>query len=229
MSSKRINKYLAEAGFCSRRQADQLIKSGKVFVNGQKAELGSQVKEGDSVKVGNKLIIIHKSSIYIAYHKPVGVICTTDKSKKDNIISKINIKERIYPVGRLDVQSSGLILLTNDGEWANKIMHPRYEHEKEYLVQTDKKVSEELINKLEKGIQLKEGLAKADRIFRVSGSAFRISLHQGWNRQIRRMLTACGYQVKSLKRVRVGKYKLGSLKVGEWQYIKSLRNAQKVL
>ncbi len=213
----RINKYLAESGHCSRRQADELIKQNKVFINDEIAELGSQVDETDEVKVGKKLIINHQSSIYIAYHKPVGVICTTDETKRDNIIEKIDIKERIYPVGRLDVESSGLIILTNDGDFANKIMHPKFKHEKEYLVETEQVINEQSIKKLRQGIKLREGIAKADKILRVSDNKLRIVVHQGWNRQIRRMVENIGYEVLSLKRIRVGSIKMEDLPPGKWR------------
>lgn len=215
----RINKYLAVNGYCSRRQADELIKAGKVFINGRKADLGSQVEENNEIKVGDQAVrrSDNKKKIYIAYHKPVGVICTADRSKRDNIIEKINIKERIYPVGRLDVESSGLILLTNDGDFANKIMHPKYEHGKEYLVESDKIISKMEIVKLKKGIRLKEGIAKADKIRQITNNKLLITIHQGWSRQIRRMLEALGCQVISLKRIAIGHLKLADLPPGKWR------------
>jgi len=198
---QRINKYLAEAGYCSRRRADELIKAGQVFINGVKAELGSRVEENDEVGVkGQKIKKIKDQKIYLAYHKPVGVICTADQSKKDNIIDEINLKERIFPVGRLDVLSSGLIFLTNDGEFANRVSHPRYGHQKEYEVEAAKAITDSQISKLKQGIRLREGLA-----------------NQGLNRQIRRMGEAVGLEVKRLKRVGIGKIGLGSLAVGKWR------------
>ena len=215
----RINKYLSEAGYCSRRKADELVKSGQVYINGKKAVPLSLVDENDQVKVSGKLVQKESRKIYLAYHKPVGVICTTDQSKPNNIIERIGLKERIYPVGRLDVESSGLILLTNDGEFANKLTHPRYGHEKEYLVETGQAVSGEIVSRLTKGVGLEEGLAKADRASRLHATGIKIVLHQGWNRQIRRMLEKIGCPVKSLKRVRMGKIELGSLKPGEWRFL----------
>src|SRR3989339_217302 len=195
---QRINKYLAEAGYCSRRRADELIKAGQVFINGVKAELGSRVEENDEVGVkGQKIKKIKDQKIYLAYHKPVGVICTADQSKKDNIIDEINLKERIFPVGRLDVLSSGLIFLTNDGEFANRVSHPRYGHQKEYEVEAAKTIT--------------------DKIVRQSSQVIRLTIHQGLNRQIRRMGEAVGLEVKRLKRVGIGKIGLGSLAVGKWR------------
>jgi len=215
---QRINKYLAEAGYCSRRRADELIKAGQVFINGVKAELGSRVEENDEVGVkGQKIKKIKDQKIYLAYHKPVGVICTADQSKKDNIIDEINLKERIFPVGRLDVLSSGLIFLTNDGEFANRVSHPRYGHQKEYEVEAAKAITDSQISKLKQGIRLREGLAKADKIDRQSSQVIRLTIHQGLNRQIRRMGEAVGLEVKRLKRVGIGKIGLGSLAVGKWR------------
>ncbi|PIT90659.1 MAG: 23S rRNA pseudouridine synthase F [Candidatus Komeilibacteria bacterium CG10_big_fil_rev_8_21_14_0_10_41_13] len=215
----RINKFITQAGVCSRRQADQLIKEGRVLINNQKASLGDQVAESDQVKVSGKIIKPVSQKIYLAYHKPVGVICTTDLSKKDNIIERVQVRERVFPVGRLDVESSGLILLTNDGDWANKLMHPKFEHQKEYLVTVDKALAAEYLEKLKRGVRLAEGLAKADQIKKIGEKDFLITIHQGWNRQIRRMAEKAGFNVVALKRVRIGKFKLGSLRPDEWKYL----------
>jgi len=215
----RINKFITQAGVCSRRQADQLIKEGRVLINNQKASLGDQVAESDQVKVSGKIIKPVSQKIYLAYHKPVGVICTTDLSKKDNIMERVQVRERVFPVGRLDVESSGLILLTNDGDWANKLMHPKFEHQKEYLVTVDKALAAEYLEKLKRGVRLAEGLAKADQIKKIGEKDFLITIHQGWNRQIRRMAEKAGFNVVALKRVRIGKFKLGSLRPDEWKYL----------
>ena len=215
----RINKFITQAGVCSRRQADQLIKEGRVLINNQKASLGDQVAESDQVKVSGKIIKPVSQKIYLAYHKPVGVICTTDLSKKDNIIERVQVRERVFPVGRLDVESSGLILLTNDGDWANKLMHPKFEHQKEYLVTVDKALAAEYLEKLKRGVRLAEGLAKADQIKKIGEKDFLITIHQGWNRQIRRMAEKAGLNVVALKRVRIGKFKLGNLRPDEWKYL----------
>ncbi|MDP2586406.1 MAG: pseudouridine synthase [Candidatus Komeilibacteria bacterium] len=214
----RINKFLSEAGYCSRRQADSLVESGQVFINGQRAKLGDQVEETDQVKVNNQLIKQKtEASVYLAYHKPGGVICTTDVKSPNNIIDAVNYSKKIYPVGRLDVASTGLIFLTNDGDWANRLTHPKYEHAKEYEVTVDQSFSDQAIKKLRQGVELKEGLAKADFIARVTDNIFRITIHQGWNKQIRRMVEDGGYQVKALKRIRIGSVKLGDLKVRQWR------------
>jgi len=215
----RINKFITQAGVCSRRQADQLIKEGRVLINNQKASLGDQVAESDQVKVSGKIIKPVSQKIYLAYHKPVGVICTTDLSKKDNIMERVQVRERVFPVGRLDVESSGLILLTNDGDWANKLMHPKFEHQKEYLVTVDKALAAEYLEKLKRGVRLAEGLAKADQIKKIGEKDFLITIHQGWNRQIRRMAEKAGLNVVALKRVRIGKFKLGNLRPDEWKYL----------
>lgn len=214
----RINKYLSEAGFCSRRQADELIQSGQVFINGQPAKLGDQVELTDQVKAKGQLVKQKTdASVHLAYHKPGGVICTTDKKSPNNIIDAVNYSKKIYPVGRLDVASTGLIFLTNDGDWANRLTHPKYEHAKEYEVTVDQSISDQAIKKLRQGVELKEGLAKADFIARVTDNIFRITIHQGWNKQIRRMVEDGGHVVKALKRIRIGSVKLGDLKSRQWR------------
>lgn len=221
----RINKYLSEAGHCSRRQADELIKAGQVFINGQQAKLGDQADGTSLVKVCSRLVKMRSAEfkkVYLAYHKPGGVICTTAAKSPNNIISAVHYNERIFPVGRLDVASTGLIFLTNDGAWTNLLTHPKYEHAKEYEVKTDQVISDQALKQFKKGISLKEGLAKADTIVRVSDNMFRITIHQGWHRQIRRMVEECGYQVKSLKRISIGSVKLGDLKSGQWRPLTQL-------
>lgn len=216
----RINKYIAQSGYCSRRQADVLVADGTVTINGHKAEPGSQVQEGDTVKVGNK-VIGQKSvqKVYIAYHKPVGIMCTTDQSKKDNIIDAINFKQRIFPIGRLDVASSGLILLTNDGEIVNTINKAENKLEKEYLVEVDHKLSDEFIHAMKSGINILDRTTLPAKVQKLGAKKFRIILVQGWNRQIRRMCEAYDYKVKALHRVRVGEIVLGDMKPGQWRTI----------
>lgn len=216
----RINKYIAQSGYCSRRQADVLVDDGTVTINGHKAEPGSQVHEGDTVKIGNK-VIGQKSvqKVYIAYHKPVGIMCTTDQSKKDNIIDAINYKQRIFPIGRLDVASSGLTLLTNDGEIVNTINKAENKLEKEYLVEVDHKLSDEFIHAMKTGINILDRTTLPAKVQKLSAKKFRIILVQGWNRQIRRMCEAYDYKVKTLHRVRVGEIVLGDMKPGEWRTI----------
>ncbi len=220
MTNVRINKYLSQNGYCSRRQADSLVGSGQVFINGKRAKLGDQVDQSSEVKVGSKIVSASSNQskkVYIAYHKPIGVICTTASKSPNNIIDVINYPQRIFPVGRLDVASTGLIFLTNDGEWTNQLTHPKFEHAKEYEVTVDKPIGDKSLRGLTRGVQLKEGLAKADSIARVGDSMFRITIHQGWNKQIRRMLEEGGYQVKALKRITIGQVGLGDLKSGQWR------------
>ncbi|MFA6304836.1 MAG: pseudouridine synthase [Patescibacteria group bacterium] len=215
----RINKYLADSGYCSRRQADVLVEQKKVYINGKRAVLGDVVKIGDSVKVDHKLIIPKAVKSYLIYYKPEGVICTTDLKSPNNIIDAISYPERIFPVGRLDVNSSGLIFLTNDGDWANRLMHPKYEHAKEYLVEVDLPVSQKLLDGLKKGVNLTEGIARADNLKTIDNNHFKITIHQGWNRQIRRMVEHFGYEVVSLTRIRIGNVGLDTLKVGKWRVL----------
>ncbi len=217
MSEMRINKYLAASGFCARRKADQLISAGQVFINGQRAVLGDRVSEAEEVKVGSRIIGRKNNKVYLAYHKPVGVICTAAAESPNNIISAVNYPERIFPVGRLDVHSSGLIFLTNDGDFAHCLSHPRFKHQKEYQVTVDKTVTAQLINSLKRGVNLKEGLAKADQAQKVKDKEFTLTIHQGWHRQIRRMAESLGYQVKGLKRIRIGNFDLGDLPAGKWR------------
>ncbi|MCX6785742.1 MAG: pseudouridine synthase [Candidatus Komeilibacteria bacterium] len=217
MATIRLNRYLAQAGLGSRRAADELIKSGRVFLNGQKAVLGEQVNEGDTVKVNNRLIKPLATKVYLAYHKPVGIICTADPNSSDNIIKAVNYPERIFPVGRLDVHSSGLIFLTNDGDFANRLTHPKFWHAKEYQVKVDQLINEQFINSLKRGVKLQEGVAKGDKVERLNNHEFKITIHQGWNRQIRRMCEVLGSNVRELKRIRVGSFDLGDLPVGKWR------------
>lgn len=220
MFNMRINKYLSEAGYCSRRQADSLVEAGRVFVNGKRAKLGDQIEQDSEVKVDSKIIgapSFQSKKVYLAYHKPVGVICTSATRSPNNIIDVINYPVRIFLVGRLDVASTGLIFLTNDGEWTNQLTHPKFEHPKEYEVTVDKPIGDKSLKGLVRGVMLTEGLAKADSVVRVGDNMFRIIIHQGWNKQIRRMLEVGGYQAKILKRIRIGQVALGDLKSGQWR------------
>ncbi len=216
MAKQRLNKFLAEKGICSRRQADELIAKGLVKVNGRVAELGLQVNDQDDIVVRGKKVRTGKpGKIYMAFHKPVGIMTSVDPSAKDTVRSFLQLKERVFPVGRLDVASSGLLILTNDGDLSEAITHPRYHHEKEYSVTVDREISDADLKRLESGIHVLGSKTKRARVKRESKYKFRIVLTEGRNRQIRRMCEALNYQVKALKRTRVMNIELGALPVGK--------------
>jgi len=217
-NTTRINKYLSEAGYCSRRAADKLIEQGRVTINGQVPEMGTKISSGDVVKVDGELIKDPKGkSVYLAFNKPVGIVCTTDTGvEKDNIIDYINYPKRIFPIGRLDKPSEGLIFLTNDGDIVNKILRARNNHEKEYLVTVDKPITIDFLNKMRKGIPILDTVTRECEVFEVSTYQFRIILTQGLNRQIRRMCEYLDYRVKKLKRIRIMNVHL-DLPVGKWR------------
>lgn len=215
----RINKFLAKAGICSRREADKLIADRKVTINDHIATLGDQVRDDDIIKVNGKAVAIEPEKIYIAYHKPYGVISTTDPQAENNIISQIDIKKRIFPVGRLDVQSSGLILLTNDGEIVNKISKAEHHHEKEYLVTVDKPLTPDFLRKMAVGVHIFHRKTLPAKIKKISSHQFGVILVQGMNKQIRRMCETLGYEVKILKRIRVMNILLGDLPRGKWRFL----------
>ncbi|MFD2726643.1 23S rRNA pseudouridine(2604) synthase RluF [Hyunsoonleella rubra] len=204
---KRINKYLSEVGYCSRREADKLIEAGRVTINGKVPEMGTKIAPGDVVAVDGKTIKNTKESfVYLAFNKPVGIVCTTDTSvEKDNIIDFINYPKRIFPIGRLDKPSEGLILLTDDGDIVNKILRASNNHEKEYVVTVDQPISQTFINRMSGGIYLEElkQTTKKCKVEKLSTFKFKIVLTQGLNRQIRRMCYYLNYEVKTLKRVRI--------------------------
>lgn len=217
--SIRINKFLSEAGFCSRRQADKLIENKRVKINGEIPEMGTKVKPSDEVRVDNKIIVISKKEkIYIAFNKPKGIVCTTDtKREKDNIIDFINYPERIFPIGRLDKPSEGLIFLTSDGDIVNKILRASNHHEKEYIVTVNKAISVDFIKKMGSGIPILDTVTKNCFVEKIAPRKFRIVLTQGLNRQIRRMCEYLGYDVKELKRVRIMNIKLDT-EPGKWRF-----------
>ncbi|KPJ85120.1 hypothetical protein AMJ57_04280 [Parcubacteria bacterium SG8_24] len=216
----RINKWLAEQGRCSRREADRLIRDGRVLVNGKPAELGDMVDDGDDVRVvGLSRPSQPRKKIYIALNKPVGFITTTDQSKKDNVLELVGVRERIFPIGRLDVRSSGLLLLTNDGELADRLMHPRYGHEKEYFVELDRSLRREDEQRLCGGVELEDGTTLPAKVKRAGSRTFLLTLREGRNRQIRRMCEALGYEVKRLRRIRIASIKLGRLKSRQWRHL----------
>lgn len=202
---KRINKYLSEVGFCSRREADRLIDQGRVTVNGVIPELGTKISEKDEIRVNGKLVTGRSSEfVYLALNKPKGIVCTTDtRVEKDNIVDFVNYHERIFPIGRLDKDSEGLILLTNDGDIVNKILRANNNHEKEYIVTVDKPISQTFIKRMQQGIPILDTITQKCFAEKLDTFTFRIILTQGLNRQIRRMCEYLNYEVQSLKRVRI--------------------------
>ena len=207
----RINKYLSEVGFCSRRVADRLIEEGKVSINGEITEIGSKVKEGDQVEVeGQKIINSTKQkNIYLAFNKPTGIVCTTDRRvEPNNIIDFIKYPKRIFPIGRLDKPSEGLIFLTNDGDIVNKILRSKNNHEKEYIVSVNRPINKDFIQSMSNGVEILDTITKNCFVKQLGQKKFKIILTQGLNRQIRRMCESLGYRVRSLKRVRIMNIKL---------------------
>lgn len=218
----RLNKFITDSGYCSRREADIYITQGRVTVNGIDATIGSCVNEGDVVQVdGERVGRKQKKYVYIAFNKPVGVTCTTDKADKTNIVDFINYKERIFPVGRLDKDSNGLIILTNNGDIVNKILRAGNNNPKEYIVTVDKPITGEFVQQMSHGVNILGVKTKACDVIKRNPTTFTIFLTQGLNRQIRRMCSALGYTVVGLKRVRVMNITLGSIEVGKWRYFTS--------
>ncbi len=215
----RLNKFLSESGFCSRRAADKLIEEGRVMVNGKKPELGLKVSNQDLVKVDGKPIKITDAPIYIAFNKPTGITCTTEQQIEGNIIDYINYPKRIFPIGRLDKPSEGLIFLTNDGDIVNKILRARNNHEKEYLVSVDKPITADFIKKMSNGIPILETTTRKCFVKKEGQFIFRIILTQGLNRQIRRMCDYLGFEVLALKRVRIMNINLDGIELGQWRYL----------
>ena len=207
----RINKYLSEVGFCSRRVADRLIEEGKVSINGEITEIGSKVKEGDQVEVEGQKIInpTKQKNIYLAFNKPTGIVCTTDRRvEPNNIIDFIKYPKRIFPIGRLDKPSEGLIFLTNDGDIVNKILRSKNNHEKEYIVSVNRPINKDFIQSMSNGVEILDTITKNCFVKQLGQKKFKIILTQGLNRQIRRMCESLGYRVRSLKRVRIMNIKL---------------------
>jgi 23S rRNA pseudouridine2604 synthase len=213
----RLNKYISETGICSRREADAWIASGRVTINGKRAELGMQVNEGDEVRVDKRVVGAKQRRIYICLNKPVGITCTTERHIDGNIIDFIGHAERIFPIGRLDKDSEGLILLTNHGDIVNVILRSENNHEKEYIVTVDKPVTETFLAGMAGGVRILGERTKPCRVSRVDNFVFRIILTQGLNRQIRRMCEVFGYHVRRLQRIRIMNIKLGNMKVGQWR------------
>lgn len=215
----RINKYLSEAGVCSRREADRLIEAGRVTVDGAVAVMGSKAGDGQSVCVDGKPVKKEEPFIFIALNKPVGIVCTTAEIEKDNVVKFLDFKHRIYPVGRLDKDSEGLLLLTNQGDWVNKMMRAGNCHEKEYVVKVNKPVTKDFLKGMRAGVPVLDTVTRPCKVRCVDKYTFEIILTQGLNRQIRRMCEYFGYRVVKLKRVRIMNIKLGGLKTGQWRYL----------
>ena len=215
----RINKYLSEVGYCSRRVADRLIEEGKVKINGDIPDIGSKVEEGDQVEVKGQIIkkSTKQKKIYLAFNKPVGIVCTTDRRvEPDNIIDFIKYPKRIFPIGRLDKSSEGLIFLTNDGDIVNKILRARNNHEKEYIVSVNRQINREFIQSMSSGVKILDTITKNCFVKQLGPKKFKIILTQGLNRQIRRMCESLGYKVKSLKRTRIINIKL-DIPIGKYR------------
>jgi len=218
MKQTRINKYLSEIGFCSRRAADKLIDAGRITINGEVPAMGTKVTPDDIVRVDGKVVSSsNEKPVYLAFNKPIGIVCTTDTQvEKDNIIDYINYPTRIFPIGRLDKPSEGLIFLTNDGDIVNKILRARNNHEKEYLVTVDREITLEFIRRMANGIPILDTITRKCEVVKVSKYKFKIVLTQGLNRQIRRMCEYLDYDVVKLKRVRIMNVTL-DIPVGKWR------------
>ncbi|MBC7655841.1 MAG: 23S rRNA pseudouridine(2604) synthase RluF [Frankiaceae bacterium] len=213
----RLNKYISETGICSRRQADQWIEQGRVSINGVPATLGTQVQDGDLVAVDDRPVQTAAKSVYIALNKPVGITCTTERHIEGNIIDYIGHAQRIFPIGRLDKDSEGLILLTNNGDIVNELLRVENQHEKEYVVTVDHPITEEFLDGMSRGVRILGVMTQPARVRRIGQLTFSIVLTQGLNRQIRRMCAAFDYQVRRLQRVRVVNIDLRGIKVGQWR------------
>jgi 23S rRNA pseudouridine2604 synthase len=215
----RLNKYLAETGACSRREADQWIDAGRVTVNGTPAVLGTQVAAGDDVRVDGRAVRARPKRIYLALNKPVGIECTTDRGVSGNIVDFVGYPERVFPIGRLDKDSEGLILLTNDGDIVNTILRAENEHEKEYVVAVDRPLTPAFLAGMAAGVPILDTVTNPCTVTQVGRNTFRIVLTQGLNRQIRRMCEHFGYTVRRLQRVRIMHVHLGSLATGQWRHL----------
>ena len=213
----RLNKYISGTGICSRREADKLIEAGRVTWNGAPALLGTQVSPGDEVCIDGKPLGVKATQIYIAFNKPAGVTCTTEADIEGNIIDFIGHAERIFPIGRLDKDSEGLILLTNDGDIVNEILRAENNHEKEYIVTVDRPITDLSLRMMAAGVKIMGEITKPCKVERLEAAVFRIVLTQGLNRQIRRMCSALGYRAQGLQRVRIIHLELGDLEAGQWR------------
>lgn len=213
----RLNKYISSSGFCSRRDADRFIEEGKVTINGKRATIGMRVLPGQKVRVNGELIINSIEPVYIAFNKPLGVVSTTDPHEKNNIVDFISHEQRIFPIGRLDKDSQGLILLTNDGDIVNKILRAGNNHKKDYVVKVDKPITKDFLTRMSQGVPILDRVTRRCEIVEINPYMFQISLIQGLNRQIRRMCEYFGYEVIKLERIQIMNIKLGSLGQGNWR------------
>ena len=220
-SQVRLNKFISETGYCSRREADKLIEDGRVTIDGIKAVMGMKVNLDANVKVDGKPLKKEEKLVYIALNKPVGITCTTEKKVKGNIVDFVNHKKRIFPIGRLDKDSQGLILLTNDGDIVNKILRAGNNHEKEYIVTVNRPIDDKFIESMSSGVRILGTITKKCIVNKINERTFRIILTQGMNRQIRRMCEALGYNVTKLNRIRIMNINLGNLKIGSWRNLSS--------
>lgn len=221
----RLNKFISTTGLCSRREADRLIQEERVRVNGQIPTIGYRVQKGDEVRVDGRLLQEKTDFVYLALNKPVGITCTTEKHVEGNIIDFVNYGERIFPIGRLDKPSEGLILLTNDGDIVNEILREENNHDKDYIVEVDRPLSSDFIRRMEEGVEIynpvrdEYTITKKCRVRKLDSRTFKITLSQGLNRQIRRMCAKLNYEVVKLKRVRIMNIELGDLPLGHWRYL----------
>ncbi|EKO3382757.1 23S rRNA pseudouridine(2604) synthase RluF [Vibrio fluvialis] len=218
-TEKRLNKYISETGFCSRREADKLIEQGRVTINGQLPEMGTKVTDNDEVCIDDKPVRSKEKPVYIALNKPTGITCTTERDIPGNIVDFIGHHKRIFPIGRLDKPSDGLIFLTNDGDIVNKILRAGNNHEKEYVVRVDKPVTPDFIKQMSSGVNILDTVTLPCKVTQETKFSFRIVLTQGLNRQIRRMCEALGYEVFKLRRVRIMNISLDGIPNGKWRYL----------
>lgn len=216
----RINKYISDSGYCSRREADRLVEQGAVTIDGKKATIGSLVLAGQEVKIHGEVITNDTEPIFIAYNKPYGIVTTTDPSDPDNIIDAIGYDQRIFPIGRLDKDSQGLIILTNEGDIVNKMLRVNNNHDKEYSVTVDKLITEDFIKKMESGVPILGVVTRKCEVVKTGTHSFNITLRQGLNRQIRRMCEYFDYKVVRLERIRIMHIKLGNIKTGQWRSLR---------
>lgn len=222
----RINKFISEAGQASRRGADKLIAEGRVTINGKRATIGSQVEPGDDVRVNGNQLFVARNNVYIALNKPVGITSTTEKGVKGNIVDLVNHPFRVFHIGRLDKDSEGLILLTNDGDIVNEILRSENQHEKEYIVSVDRPITPEFVKQMSEGVKILDTVTLPCKVEQLSKYDFKIILTQGLNRQIRRMCEELGYNVYRLQRIRIMNIQLDNLPVGQWRYLSKKEKAQ---